>query len=372
MIKFLDLLKINQQYESEIKAAMNRVFDSGWYIQGEALKQFEKNYAAYCGSKHCIGVANGLDALILIIRAYKELGKLKEGDEVLVPSNTYIASVLAISENRLTPVLVEPDEKTFNIDPLKIEAAVTSRTRAILCVHLYGQLCEMDAINEVANKHGLLVIEDGAQSHGAIYKNGKKSGNLGDAAGHSFYPGKNLGALGDGGAVTTNDDELASAIRAIANYGSHKKYYNLYKGPNSRLDELQAAILDEKLKGLDADNAKRREIAKNYLAEFKNSNLELPYYSGEEDHVFHLFVVRVEERDKFQQYLSDNKIQTVIHYPVPPHLQVAYKDLGLKKGSFPIAEKMADTCLSLPMWPGMVTGQVEYIANCMKSFYEEV
>ncbi|MCU7548498.1 DegT/DnrJ/EryC1/StrS family aminotransferase [Chitinophagaceae bacterium LB-8] len=359
MIKFLDLLKLNKQYETAIKSAMSRVFDSGWYIQGEAVKQFEQNYATYCGSKHCIGVANGLDALILIIRAYKELGLLREGDEILVPSNTYIASIIAISENRLTPVLIEPDEITYNIDPNKIEAAITPRVKAIMPVHLYGQLCDMEAINAIAQKYGLLVIEDAAQSHGALHNNGKKSGNLCDAAGHSFYPGKNLGALGDGGAITTNNDELASTIRAIANYGSHKKYHNLYKGPNSRLDELQAAILDEKLKGLDRDNERRREIAKCYISEIKNPNVQLPYYSGGNDHVFHLFVVRVKNRDHFQQYLLDNKVQTVIHYPIPPHKQVAYKEYNYM--SLPIAERIHQEVLSLPISPVMSDNEIEKI-----------
>ncbi len=366
MIKFLDLLKVNQQYEAEVKAAMNRVFDVGWYIQGEAVKQFEKNYAAYCGTKHCIGVANGLDALILIIRAYKELGILKEGDEIIVPANTYIASILAISENRLTPILVEPDEKTFNLDPQKIEASITSKTKAILPVHLYGQLCEMESINNIAQKHGLLVIEDAAQSHGAIYKNGKRSGNLSDAAGHSYYPGKNLGALGDAGAVTTNNDELASAIRAIANYGSHKKYQNLYKGPNSRLDELQSAILDVKLKGLDNDNEKRRIIARYYLDNIKNPLIQLPYYSGKEDHVFHLFVVRTPNRDHFQQYLSENDIQTVIHYPIPPHKQEAYKEWNHL--NYPISENIHNTILSLPISPILAMEDAKKIATIVNAY----
>ena len=368
MIKFLDLSDINKKYEGEIKNAMNDIFDSGWYIQGQAVKQFEKEYASYCGTKNCIGVANGLDALTLIIRAYKLLGYLQEGDEILVPSNTYIASLLAISENRLVPVLVEPNDSSFNIDSKGIEANITTRTRGILAVHLYGQLCPMDEINSLADKYNLIVIEDAAQSHGAKNTNGKKSGALSKAAGHSFYPGKNLGALGDGGAVTTNDDELAEAIRAIANYGSHKKYHNLYLGVNSRLDELQAAILSVKLRGLDDDNKRRRDIADYYLSQIKNPLVKLPSFSGGTDHVFHLFVVCVEQRDDFQAYLLENNIQTVIHYPIPPHLQPAYKYLGFGTNSFPIAEKFAKVALSLPIWPGIDEESLAFIVNIINKY----
>lgn len=366
MIKFLDLLKINQQYEAEVKAAMNQVFDSGWYIQGESLKKFEAAYAAYCGAKHCIGVANGLDALILILRAYVEMGKISPGDEVIVPSNTYIASILAVSEAGLTPVLVEPDVNTFNLAPANIEAALTPRTRAILPVHLYGQLSDMEGINAIAASHNLLVIEDGAQSHGAVAQNGRKSGNLGDAAGHSFYPGKNLGALGDGGAVTTNDDQLAQTIRAIANYGSHKKYYNIYKGVNSRLDELQAAILHAKLDGLDAEGIARRKNAAYLLNGIKNPKVKMPYWDGSENHVFHLFVVRTAEREKFQQYLQENGIQTVIHYPVPPHKQEAYREWA--NDSYPVSEAIHAEVLSLPMSSVLTQEELDTIIRVVNAY----
>ena len=365
MIKFLDLLKVNQQYEAEIKSAMCGVFDGGWYIQGQMLETFERNYANYCGSKCCVGVGNGLDALILIIRAYKELGLMSDGDEIIVPSNTYIASILSISEAGLMPVLVEPSIHTYNIDPEKIKEKITSKTKAIMPVHLYGQLCDMKLINEIAKDYNLLVIEDAAQSHGAIL-NGKKSGNLGNVAGHSFYPGKNLGALGDAGAITTDDSELASVIRAIANYGSHKKYYNLYKGVNSRLDELQASILDCKLKGLDRDNERRRSVAKRYLNEIKNPKITLPYFSGGSNHVFHLFVVRVQERNFFQKYLLENDIQSVIHYPVPPHRQDAYKEWN--KCSYPISEQIHNEALSLPISPVLTDEEVGFVIDKVNLF----
>lgn len=366
MIKFLDLLKVNQQHEAEIKKAMNDVFDSGWYIHGESVARFEKSYASYCGSKHCIGVANGLDALILILRAYKELGVMNEGDEVIVPANTYIASILAISANKLTPVLVEPDPKTFNLDAAKVEEHITPRTKAILTVHLYGQLSAMDQLNQIAQKHNLKVIEDSAQSHGATATNGRRAGNLGDAAGHSFYPGKNLGALGDGGAVTTNDDELATCIRALANYGSHKKYHNIYQGVNSRLDELQAAVLDVKLKYLDAENEKRRSIARCYLDNIKNSRVELPLWDDSNSHVFHLFVVRVKNREAFQQYLTENDIQTVIHYPIPPHKQNAYPSWN--ELSLPITEAIHEEVISLPMSPVMSDEEVAQVVSVVNAW----
>lgn len=349
-----------------MKAAMNAVFDSGWYLQGEALKNFEKNYAAFCGVKHCIGVANGLDALILTLRAYKELGMIQEGDEVIVPSNTFIASILSISANGLKPVLVEPDPETFNLNPELIEEKITTKTKVIMPVHLYGQLSEMAEINEIAKKHHLLVIEDAAQSQGAVYKDGRRSGNLGNASGHSFYPGKNIGALGDGGAVTTNDDELASTIRAIANYGSHKKYHNLFKGVNSRLDEIQAALLDVKLKGLDKDNARRREIAGKYLSGITNPAIQLPYYSGKEDHVFHLFVIRTERRDELQAYLENNGIQTIIHYPIPPHQQEAYKEW--KHLSYPVSEQIHKEVLSIPMSPVLSDEEVKTVIATINKF----
>ena len=346
MITFLDLKGLNTQYRAELIEACTKVIDSGWYIQGNECKEFEKEFTQYCGTKYAIGVANGLDALILILRAYKELGIMKDDDEVIVPSNTYIASILAISQNNLVPVLVEPDINTLLIDPDKIEEKITSKTKAILPVHLYGQTCEMDKINEIAKKNNLKVIEDSAQSHGALYKD-KRSGNLGDASGFSFYPGKNLGALGDGGAVTTNDEELANTIKALGNYGSHKKYENLYKGINSRLDEMQAAMLRVKLRYLDVESTKRREIANYYLKNIKNDSIVLPIVRVEDNHVWHLFVIRTNKRDELQKYLLDNGIQTLIHYPIPPHKQNAYKEWNNE--SYPISEQIHDEVFSLPI-----------------------
>ncbi len=346
MISFLDLKGLNAQYRAELIEACSRVIDSGWYIQGNECKEFDKEFAQYCGTKYAIGVANGLDALILILRAYKELGIMNDGDEVIVPSNTYIASILAISQNNLVPILVEPNINTYLIDPSKIEEKITSKTKAILTVHLYGQTCEMDAIKEIAKKYNLKVIEDSAQSHGAYFKD-KRSGNLGDASGFSFYPGKNLGALGDGGSVTTNDEELANTIKALANYGSHKKYENLFKGINSRLDEIQAAMLRVKLKYLDNEVEKRREIANYYLQNIKNDKLILPTARAEDNHVWHLFVVRTSQREELQKYLVDNGIQTLIHYPIPPHKQNAYKEWNNE--NYPITEQIHEEVVSLPI-----------------------
>ncbi len=346
MIPFLDLKGLNAQYREEFIAACQRVIDSGWYIQGHECKEFDKEFAKYCGTKYAIGVANGLDALILILRAYKEMGIIKDNDEVIVPSNTYIASILAISENNLIPILVEPDVNTYLLDPSKIEEKITSKTKAILPVHLYGQTCEMDKINEIAKKYSLKIIEDSAQSHGAYFGN-KRSGNLGDASGFSFYPGKNLGALGDGGAVTTNDEELATIITALGNYGSHKKYENFYKGINSRLDEIQAAMLRIKLKYLDIEINQRREIANYYLQNIQNNNIILPSIRAENNHVWHLFVIRTKKRDELQKYLLDNGIQTLIHYPIPPHKQNAYKEW--KNQSYPISENIHNEVFSLPI-----------------------
>lgn len=346
MIPFLDLKGLNTQYRAELVEATTRVIDSGWYIQGNECKEFDKEFAEYCGTKYAIGVANGLDALILILRAYKELGFIKDGDEVIVPSNTYIASILAISQNNLVPILVEPDINTYLIDPSKIEVKITSKTKAIMPVHLYGQTCEMDKINEIAKKYNLKVIEDSAQSHGAYFEE-KRSGNLGDASGFSFYPGKNLGALGDGGAVTTNDEELANAIKALGNYGSHKKYENLYKGVNSRLDEMQAAMLRVKLRYLDEEVNKRREIANYYLQNIKNENIVLLTLRKEDNHVWHLFVIRTNKRDELQKYLQANGIQTLIHYPIPPHKQNAYAEWN--NDSYPISEQIHNEVLSLPI-----------------------
>ncbi|OCL85604.1 DegT/DnrJ/EryC1/StrS family aminotransferase [Arcobacter porcinus] len=346
MTPFLDLKVLNAQYRDELIEATIKVIDSGWYIQGNECKEFDKEFAQYCGTKYAIGVANGLDALILILRAYKEMGIMNDGDEVIVPSNTYIASILAISKNNLVPILIEPDINTYLIDPSKIEEKITSKTKAILSVHLYGQTCEMDRINEIAKKYNLKVIEDSAQSHGAYYKD-KLSGNLGDASGFSFYPGKNLGALGDGGAVTTNNEDLANTIKALGNYGSHKKYENLYKGTNSRLDEIQAAILRVKLKYLDEEITKRREIANYYLKNIKNDKLILPTVRAEDNHVWHLFVIRTSKRDELQKYLLNNGVQTLIHYPIPPHKQNAYKEWNNE--SYLISEQIHKEVLSLPI-----------------------
>lgn len=365
MIKFLDLQKINAEYKEELTKAFSRVLDSGWYIMGTELKQFETNFASYCGTKHAIGVANGLDALILIIRAYKELGLMQDGDEILVPSNTYIASILAISANGLVPVLVEPNLETYNIDPLLIEANITSKTKAILPVHLYGQLCNMPEIIAIAKKYNLKVIEDCAQAHGAILEN-KKAGNWGDAAGFSFYPGKNLGALGDAGAITTNDDDLATCLRALLNYGSHVKYKNLYKGVNSRLDELQAALLDMKLKNLDAETEIKRKIANRYSKEIVNPKIILPSIINSMAHVWHLFVIRTENRESLQSYLTDNGVQTVIHYPIPPHHQEAYKEWNSL--SFPISELIHETVISLPLSSVISDEDIEYIINLLNKF----
>jgi len=347
MIPFLDLKNINLRYENELKQAFADVLDSGWFILGKSVDKFEQAFATYCGVKHCIGVANGLDALILILEAYKELGIMSEGDEVLVPSNTYIASILAISKAGLVPVLVEPRIDDCLINVSLIEAKINSRTKAILPVHLYGQLCDMDAINTIARKHNLKVIEDSAQSHGAVYSNGRKSGDLGDVSGFSFYPGKNLGALGDGGAITTNDDQLAITLRALRNYGSEVKYKNQYKGVNSRLDEMQAAFLSIKLADLDHANQRRREVADAYLNGISNPKIILPTVNTDKGHVWHLFVIRTTQREQLQQYLYDNGIQTVIHYPIPPHKQDAYSEW--KDMSFPVSEQLHSEVLSLPI-----------------------
>jgi len=332
---------------------------------GEEVSAFEREFACYCGTKYCIGVGNGLDALTLVLRAWKELGKLQEGDEVLVPANTYIATILAISENRLTPVLIEPDNRTFNIDPTKIEEKITSKTKCILPVHLYGQLADMAAITTIAKKHNLLVLEDSAQAHGASVDN-RKAGNWGDASGFSFYPGKNLGALGDAGAVTTNDPELAEAVRTIANYGSKEKYKNIYQGVNSRLDEMQAAVLRVKLKHLDLQNASRRTVAERYLDRINNPSLQLPYWTKKEDHVFHLFVIRTEQRLKLQSYLEEGNIQTLIHYPVPLHKQEAYHNLS--NTILPLTERIHNEVLSLPISPSMMNEDIDQTIDLINKF----
>jgi dTDP-4-amino-4,6-dideoxygalactose transaminase len=365
-IPFLDLQTINHSYKSDMEKAINKVIDSGWYIQGDNYREFEKAFAQYCGSSHCIGVANGLDALILIIKAYKELGIFLDGDEMIVPANTYIASILAVSANDMVPVLVEPNIDSYLIDHALIEKSITSKTKAIMVVHLYGQTCDMTPIIKIAIKYNLKIIEDSAQSHGAYYNN-VRCGALGDASGFSFYPGKNLGALGDGGAITTNDAKVAEVIKALANYGSHIKYHNQYKGINSRLDELQAAILSVKLKKLDEDNQKRRNIAQMYLNNIKNPLISLPNRPLiENNHVWHVFVVRVKQRAIFQNYLSKYHIGTVIHYPVPPHKQPAYKELN--DLYLPITEQIHEEVLSIPISPVQNEEQTNYIIDIINQF----
>lgn len=363
MIPFLDLKKINLRHEEAIMECTQKVLHSGWYILGNEVKSFESKFANYCGTEYCLGVANGLDALELIIHAYG----IGAGDEVIVPSNTYIASILSISANGAIPILVEPELATYNIDPALIEEKITPRTKAILVVHLYGQTCDMGPIVDLAKKYNLKVIEDCAQSHGAIY-NGKKVGNLGDAAGFSFYPGKNLGALGDGGAITTNDKELFEKLSALRNYGSHKKYENLYKGYNSRLDEFQAPILSEKLNWLDEDNAHRRNIANYYSANIINSEIINPVVkSGADSHVWHVYPVRTRNREQFMNYMDGNNIQTLIHYPIPPHKQEAYKEW--ENMSYPISEQIHSEIVSLPISPVMDLSDVKYVVEVINAYH---
>ena len=365
MIKFLDLQKITQKYAEEIHEAVDRVVDSGWYLQGKENERFEADFARYIGTKYAIGCANGLDALIWIFRAYVEMGIMKLGDEVIVPANTYIASILAISENGLKPVLVEPSIETYQIDDSKIEAAITERTRAILIVHLYGQCAYTEKIGELCKKYDLKLVEDNAQAHGCKF-NGRKTGSLGDAAGHSFYPGKNLGAFGDGGAVTTNDEELAKLVRAVANYGSQKKYVFKYCGRNSRLDEIQAAVLGVKLKHLDEDVAIRKKIAKYYIEHITNPNIITPIVKDWDAHVFHIFTIRTKKRDELQKYLADNGVQTIIHYPIPPHKQECYKEWNSL--SFPITEQVHNEELSLPMSQVMTEEEMYLVVNIVNEF----
>ena len=367
MIPFLSLKKINQPFEIAFQDKMKQFLEVGWYILGNEAKQFEANFATYCGTKHCIGVGNGLDALVLIFKAYIHLGKLQKGDEVIVPANSYIASILAVLQADLVPILVEPKTETFNINPNEIEDKITSKTKAILPVHLYGQLCEMKTINEIAKKHNLLVVEDAAQAHGAEW-NGIKAGNFGDAAGFSFYPGKNLGALGDAGAITTDDDELAEVLFSLRNYGSKVKYENEILGVNSRLDELQAAFLNIKLKQLDSENDFRRNLAKQYLSEIKNDKLILPAYDFSKNHVFHLFVIRTSNRLGLQHFLKDNGIETMIHYPIPPHKQKALSDWN--NLSFPITEKIHEEVLSIPLNSSVSKTEVDYIISKLNSYNE--
>lgn len=365
MIKFLDLKAINLKYSSELIDACTRVVKSGWYLRGAETEAFEYEFASYCGARHCVGVANGLDALTLILRAWKELGELSEGDEVIVPANTYVASILAITENKLTPVLVEPDINTFNLDPALIEKAISAKTRAILPVHLFGQIADVATIMPIAKKHRLLVIEDCAQAHGASI-NSIKAGNWGDGAGFSFYPGKNLGALGDAGAILTSNTNLASTVRTIANYGSQKKYENVFQGTNSRIDEMQAAILRVKLRYLDEEIKARRRVADIYIKNINNHKIMLPEWGDREAHVFHIFAVLCEERDELQMYLSKKNIETLIHYPIPPHKQVAFPELC--NLYLPITETIHNKVLSLPINHALTDEQIYHIVDTINSF----
>jgi dTDP-4-amino-4,6-dideoxygalactose transaminase len=365
MIKFLDLHEVNRKHREELIAACTRVIDSGWYIGGKELESFETRFADFCGTLYCVGVASGLDALTLTLRAWKELGRLHDGDEVIVPANTYIASILAITANNLSPVLVEPDPNTFNLDPAAAVRALSARTKAILPVHLYGQLADMPAVLEIARKHNLIVLEDSAQAHGAQI-GGRKAGNWGDAAGFSFYPGKNLGALGDAGAMVTNDEELARIVRALGNYGSTEKYRCDFKGVNSRLDEIQAAMLAIKLRHLASEIAARRRVAHRYLQSIKNPSIKLPTATAHERHVWHLFVVRCQERDQLRDYLNAIGIQTLIHYPIPPHRQLAYRELSLR--SLPITERIHAEVLSLPISPTMSADDVSLVISAVNQF----
>lgn len=358
-MKFIDFGEIQSQIQEEIYAAFSRVYNSQWYIQGQELAEFESEYAKLSQTLYSVGVSNGLDALVLALRALN----IRPGDEVIVPSNTYIATVLAISQTGATPVFVEPRMETYNIDPELIPRSITKRTKAIMPVHLYGQACEMDEIMKIAQEHELYVIEDNAQAHLSSY-NGKLTGSFGDVNGTSFYPGKNLGALGDAGAITTNNESLAQKIRMLRNYGSSEKYYNEELGYNNRLDELQAAFLRVKLNYIQEWTIQRKEIAKWYYEALQDKqDLVLPYVQKYADHVYHLYVIRTSKREKIQKELADRGVQTMIHYPVPPHLQKAYKHLGYFKGDFPIAEEIAKTCLSLPIWPGILKSEIDKFWN---------
>lgn len=365
MIKYCDLKKITETYEPQLSEAINRVVQSGWYILGNEVKAFEQEFAKYCGCRYCIGTGNGLDALTIIMLAYKEIGTMEEGDEVIVPANTYIASILSIIQAGLKPVLCEPSWNSCNIDPEKIEELITPRTKAIMAVHLYGRCADIPQLEKIARKYSLKIIEDSAQAHGAMI-GGKRTGNLGDASGFSFYPGKNLGALGDGGAITTNDKELAETARAIANYGSHRKYVNIYKGVNSRLDEMQAAALSVKLQRLDADNERRREIAEKYNAGIKNPSITLPLIDNREEHVFHIYPIFCTEREKLQQHLLENGVESLIHYPIPPHKQEALKEFN--KHEYPITERIHREELSLPCYQAMSECEVEKVIEAVNSF----
>lgn len=370
MIKFLDLKAVNDRFRNEISEATARVAESGWYLLGNEVTAFEKEYSSYIGTRHCVGCGNGLEALTLILRAWKEMGMLQEGDEVIVPANTYIASILAISENGLTPVLVEPDNSTFQIDAGNIEKAITSRTKAIMIVHLYGRCSYTHRIGDIARDNNLLLIEDNAQAHGCRFEE-RRTGSLGHAAAHSFYPGKNLGALGDAGAVTTDDEKLASMVRALANYGSSRKYVFDYRGINSRLDELQAAVLRAKLPHLDSDNSRRREVARMYCEGIHHPDIQLPAWpENAESNVWHIFPLMTKRRDELQSYLSEKGIQTLIHYPIPPHLQRCYPDWNTL--SLPITERIHSRELSLPISPVITDEEADYIISTLNSFSRSV
>lgn len=365
MIKFLDIQRITASFEPRLSAEVQRVVSSGWYLLGEEVAKFEKAFAEYCDSTHCVGVANGLDALTLILMAWREMHGWSEGDEVIVPANTYIASILSITRAGLTPVLCEPNDEDALIDVDEMNLLVTPRTRAIMVVHLYGQVCDMESVRRTAQQHGLKIVEDCAQAHGALYK-GTRVGALGDAAAFSFYPGKNLGALGDGGAVVTGDRGLARTVRTLANYGSCEKYVNRYKGLNSRLDEVQAAVLGVKLARLDADNDRRRQLARRYIKRIDNPLVRTPQVHSWLGHVFHLFTVRCECRDELQNYLTGQGIQTQIHYPIPPHRQVAYGEWNHL--SLPVTERIHREILSLPISPVMTDEEVQRVIDAVNSF----
>lgn len=369
-VPFLNLRELNKPYEAEIKKAVNRVIDSGWYLLGKEVESFEQEYSDFIGVEHTVGVANGLDALRIILRAYIEMGIMEEGDEIIVPANTYIASILAITDNNLKPILVEPDINTYNIDPDLIEEHISEKTKGIMIVHLYGQNSYTEKIGKLCDKYDLKLIEDAAQAHGAYYQD-KRVGSLGDAAGFSFYPGKNLGALGDAGAICTNDEKLAEVCRALGNYGSQKKYYNKYQGYNSRLDEMHAAVLRVKLKGIDQDNQRRRKIAEYYLKNIANPNIILPESSisvlTSKNHVWHLFVVRVPNRAEFIQFLEENNIGTLIHYPIPPNKQEGYSELH--KYKLPVTEKIHKEVVSLPISPTMTEDEVEAVVKAVNTYH---
>lgn len=362
-VPFVSFQPMERELDKELRAAFERVYARSWYIGGDEDKAFEMDFAKYCNVDYCVGTGNGLDALFLALKA---LG-IKAGDEVIVPSNTYIATALAVTYVGATPVFVEPDIRTFNIDPSKIEENITDKTKAIMPVHLYGQPCDMDSIMKIAKKNNLYVVEDCAQAHGAVYK-GRKIGSFGDASGFSFYPGKNLGALGDAGAMVTNNKNIADKVRALGNYGSDYKYHHIYKGNNSRLDEMQAAFLSAKLPHLERMNKERRRIAHRYLTEISNPEICLPYTIPDVEPVWHVFAIRCKRRDELEKYMSDNSIGTNKHYPISIHLQECYSDLGIERGSLPIAEEISVTELSLPMYYGMTEGQIGYVIDTINRF----